>query len=61
MSQYITPKTLCGCPCTGAGACGGMGDSGDGLSGIDDPKVLTALAAGIAFFVFVWPKLKGGR
>ena len=37
MSQYIAhPSNLCGCGCKGSGACGGhgIGDSGDGLSGL---------------------------
>lgn len=60
--NYVTAtKPGCGCgPCKGHGGCGSMGDGGDGLSGITEPKYLLGAAA-VAFLIFVWPKLSKGR
>ncbi len=65
MTNYVTHGGCKGgCGCKGGGLCHGMGH--DGLSGFDlagafqDPKFLMG-AAGIAFLLFVWPKLANKR
>ncbi len=60
MSQYLVAKKDCGCGCKGHGC--GMGDSGDGLSGVDltGAKLIVAVGAALGLYM-IWKKRKGGR